>query len=145
MYHCVTSHIITLTAWSGNCNASVLRLSVLSFPSINRVQGAYWTHDMAIIFPLGRTYLFTMCILSQSGRDCHSRWSHFIISLPIDKGRVIYCLMMNAWLLKVWLNSGTSYALCAVSLYVCNFQLDMEDGDAIDVFQQQTGGHAFET
>jgi len=28
---------------------------------------------------------------------------------------------------------------------VCGFQLDMEDGDAIDVFQQQTGGYFVET
>ena len=28
---------------------------------------------------------------------------------------------------------------------LCLFQLDMEDGDAIDVFQQQTGGHVHET
>jgi len=30
-----------------------------------------------------------------------------------------------------------------IKLYVTLFQLDMEDGDAIDVFQQQTGGILF--
>jgi len=47
-------------------------------------------------------------------------------------------------MLELALLSLGSLSVCYM-LCVYNSQLDMEDGDAIDVFQQQTGGHMVAT